>query len=222
MSAAPEFKYTDRDVREDSSLEPLAIAYLLNYGGEFEPLVEAKEYLAEYGELTTLLVRKTLNCMRHDVNVLSKLPRPERNTDNVVDINTSRRKNRKEVWKCEETKPHEYHWNRDAQQACQGVPFAINRVDFRIKVNVKRPFAIARQGRVVHGTNGYAYISAIPPRHQWGMSRLQDLNVKTVCINPSWLKNPFLLTESEVGRYVNQVGINGFDIKMCPRCMSAS
>lgn len=222
MSAAPEFKYTDRDVREDPTLEPLAIAYLLNYGGEFEPLVEAKEYLAEEGELTTLLVRKTLNCMRHDVNVLSRLPKPERTTDNVVDINTPRGKIRKQVWKCTDTQPHEYHWNHAAQRSCQGVPFAINRDELRLKVKVKRPFAIARQGRVVHSTNGYAWISAVPPRHKWGMAEFRDLNVKTTCINPSWLRNPFLLTKADVGRYVNQVGIDGFDIKMCPRCMPGS
>lgn len=74
-----DYRYTDRDVREDPRLAELAMAYLRTYGGEFEPLIEAKTYLRVVGpELPTAMVRKTLNCMRHDFNVADRMPVPRR------------------------------------------------------------------------------------------------------------------------------------------------
>ena len=72
-----DYRYTDRDVREDPRLTQLAMAYLANYGGDFEPLVRAKLYLRQHEELTTVLVRTTLNCMRFDVHVAHELPVPQ-------------------------------------------------------------------------------------------------------------------------------------------------
>lgn len=75
---AHDYKYTDRDVREDSRLTELAEAYLRTYGGEFEPLIEAKHYLRVVGPMPTAMVRRTLNCMRQDTQVAGQMPVPQR------------------------------------------------------------------------------------------------------------------------------------------------
>lgn len=92
MDAAPayDYKYTDRDVREDPRLGDLAKAYLLTYGGEFEPLREAQSALLEFGNLTTPMIRKVLNCMRHDHHVASAMPRPARPSFGIEDIKAFR------------------------------------------------------------------------------------------------------------------------------------
>lgn len=230
MSNAPELKYTDRDVRDDPELMPLAIAYVLNYTGEFDPLVEAKEYLDEEGELTTALARKVLNCMRHDANVLSKLPRPQRRTDNVVAFARSPRKKRedKSYDHCGDQASHEYHWDSDKRMSCPGTPFAINREGVRLKVTVKAPFGVARQGRVIHSMQGYGYCDYTPPRHRWGLPdhwymdrQLGRFHAKTVCKNPSWLIDPILLEEDQLPKYLG-VTVFDFEIRMCPRCTPGS
>lgn len=73
---AHDYRYTDRDVREDPRLTDLAIAYLQQYGGDFDPLVRAKRVMNQGGEMTTVIIRTVLNCMRHDVNVADKMPVP--------------------------------------------------------------------------------------------------------------------------------------------------
>lgn len=76
VQTAHDYRYTDRDVREDDRLRELAIAYLQQYGGDFDPLVRAKRAMLAGAELTTTIIRTVLNCMRHDVNVADKMPIP--------------------------------------------------------------------------------------------------------------------------------------------------
>jgi hypothetical protein len=76
MSGAPEHKYTDADVRGEPDLVELAKEYLENYFGDFDPLVEAQEYHLRGLEMPTAVVRKVLNCMRHDTEWAHVLPRP--------------------------------------------------------------------------------------------------------------------------------------------------
>ena len=56
MNAAPDIKYTDRDVRENSDLVGAAYAYVENYQGEFQYLIDCKMRVASGETLTTGLV----------------------------------------------------------------------------------------------------------------------------------------------------------------------
>lgn len=78
MPLKHDYRYTDRHVREDPRLTELACAYLKTYGGEFEPLLEAKTYLRVVGEPPTGMIRTVLNCMRHDFSVAGRMPLPQR------------------------------------------------------------------------------------------------------------------------------------------------
>jgi hypothetical protein len=48
--SAPEYRYTDRDVRENPLLRGAAEEYTIVYGGEFEPMIAAKFELRNVGE----------------------------------------------------------------------------------------------------------------------------------------------------------------------------
>lgn len=75
--SAPELRYTDRDVREDASLLPLAEDYLRGYTGDFAFLVDLRQALVSHGRpLTVANVRGVLNCMRNDPRVCLALPSP--------------------------------------------------------------------------------------------------------------------------------------------------
>lgn len=73
---AHDYKYTDRDVREDPDLVKLVSEYLHQYGGDFEFLTSAKRALAAYGALPTGIVRGVLNCMRTDPKWNVPMPTP--------------------------------------------------------------------------------------------------------------------------------------------------
>lgn len=85
-TVAYDYKYTDRDVREDPRLAELACAYLKTYGGDFEPLLEAKTYLRVVGEPPAAMIRRTLNCMRHDHSVAGQMPTPQRPSFAIEDV----------------------------------------------------------------------------------------------------------------------------------------
>lgn len=69
-------KYTDQDVRRNhAALRSLAVRYLDNYVGEFEPLRGALCQLNETSDLTVPTIRLVLNCMRVDSTVRD-LPSP--------------------------------------------------------------------------------------------------------------------------------------------------
>lgn len=60
--------YTDTEIRADyDDLEMIARDYLESYAGEFAPLVLAQQALPS---LSLPTIRMTLNCMRHDLNVI--------------------------------------------------------------------------------------------------------------------------------------------------------
>lgn len=237
MSAAPEMKYTDRDVREDPDLTQLAIAYIANYTGEFDPLVEAKELFEEYGELTTPMIRKVLNCMRHDAQVVMQLPRPKYGS-NVVAFQPpkrrvgSRPKNDKQS--CQNTDSHDKHWWGEwGEHECQGMPWAINRFTVYLPVKVKVKYAMSRTGKLIHTVDpAYEHTMAWnPPRHSWGFrtqvksyySTDAELTVKTLCRFPSYLRRPVLikeeLLEQILSHPINLVEFPGIrEMQMCPHC----
>jgi hypothetical protein len=61
------YRFTDRMVREDANLLRVATKFIEEYGGDFDFLVNAKDYLNEYGILNAPVARGILNCMRGDV-----------------------------------------------------------------------------------------------------------------------------------------------------------
>ena len=79
-------RFTDRDVRENSNLYPIAAEYLRNYGGDFDFLVRAKRSLEAIGSLPLATVRGVLNCMRGDPSAAMVLPQPQPPKLKVVEI----------------------------------------------------------------------------------------------------------------------------------------
>lgn len=231
-----ERKYTDRDVRENPSLRELAENYLCDYGGDFEPLVDAQFALMNlpFGEqLPTNTVRVVLNCMRHDNNVASSLPEPVRPKLELV---TMPRRNRKyKFWlDCDNTESHEPHsWGEDTDRhRCSGVPFEINReYTIVLDAKVKLPYVRAGQSQLIHMTTGEAWSYwqiADPIRvfddlraatHKYGPRFPSDLHVKTVCKYPSIIKNGTLLDGDEVSELLKK---NIFNIHLCPHCVKAT
>jgi hypothetical protein len=74
--SAYDYKYTDRDVRENAALRSIAIDYLTGYGGDFDFLLQARQYLLVQGTLPTGMARGVLNCMRIDPKWAGTLPAP--------------------------------------------------------------------------------------------------------------------------------------------------
>ncbi len=74
--SAYDYKYTDRDIRENLNLMKVAHDYLLQYGGDFDYLVRARQYLVIQGSLPTSIARGVLNCMRSDPYWVGRIPAP--------------------------------------------------------------------------------------------------------------------------------------------------
>ena len=222
-----DYKYTDRDVREDPHLAELAVAYVLQYGGDFEPLVEAKMVLQDGGQLTTSNIRRVLNCMRHDYDVAQNMPPPKRNTAKVVQLATRRKRRGIDfedegdaIDQCSNVEPHYTHrWPGKKNKApyyarCNGVPFPINRSG-RVftRAKIKAPFITSRTGYMVHKTTGQAKMFWSVPRHEWGWNHT-ELYVKSACKNPSWIVNGILYNTEPVHLYEDDT----FGKKPCPYC----
>ncbi len=81
MSAyAMDRRYFDADVRANPDLLELAIDYVWDYPGDFEPLVTARELVRLTDSLPVPTARMVLNCMRGDPHVAASLPPPPRLT----------------------------------------------------------------------------------------------------------------------------------------------
>lgn len=68
-----DYRYTDRDVRENPELMEAALQFVSGYGGDFEFLVAARQSAAEAGSLPVPFARGVLNCMRTDISGISLL-----------------------------------------------------------------------------------------------------------------------------------------------------
>jgi hypothetical protein len=232
--AAPELKYTDRDVRSDPSLMELAVAYVLNYNGEFEPLVEAKDLFEEDGELTVPIARKVLNCMRHDATVAMNLPKPNYG-QNVLQFPQppprSRRKVTHDKKQCDVQKSHGYHiWGEDLEHQCDGVPWPINRGSVQLPAKIKVRYAASRTGTLIHDVDPLGTHRTVwqGPRHSYGYRTDEfsyydsdaDLIVKLLCRFPSYLQKPILIREADVDQYMTMINVIQGEkaMKMCPHC----
>lgn len=189
--SAPEYKYTDRDVREDLRLEDVAYEYLETYGGEFEPLVMARATLEKYGRLSTSQIRVVLNCMRHDWNVAAELPIPERvGLAEVIEM--PKRKPKKGSYYehrptheeqevlCDVTvfhRPHTYEgfYERNGEKIpypYMSCPGRTNGRPYSIEVPLlpKVPYVKARNGKMIHLVSDSAAHTFIwhPNLYGWG------------------------------------------------------
>lgn len=203
---APELRYTDRNVREDSDLRDLAEAYVKVYGGEFEPLVAAKNELMSTGRLETRTARIVLNCMRYDVNVSASLPAPQ--PPSLVLPKKRSRMVDPEPQQCLNTESHSAHWWRPGGEKlhelhpktdsvfCEGVPWAINRTSYNLPAKVKKPFVHGRGATsLIHRTSGEGWLHWVVNTHGEGFIGQPYLMVKTQCRDTTRvLKNPILLS----------------------------
>lgn len=233
MSAAPETKYTDRDVRifaeESSEIIEMVYEYIERYTGEFEYLIDMKMRLAQGYDLTTPMLRGVLNCMRHDPRVTG-LPTPLPPEEGVVvELRAPRRSKRRarfdrdDPHPCSRTESHDAHvwWEGDNSIWCEGVPWAINRHrDPHYPAKIKVPFVVAKGGGLVHSVaeNGH-YYRWRQQTHEWGFWRVYtdydepELIVNLVCRFPSVLKNPNLITIEQAEQIIQACGI-----RWCPHC----
>lgn len=228
MSNAPETKYTDRDVRESGDLVDRAIAYVENYTGDFQYLIDMKMRLAQEDDLTTPMIRGILNCMRHDPrirNMPSPLPPDEATVTPIRSVRrqTGKRKRYGGTKPCnDQGVEHGYHnWTDEdewCEYACTGWHL-INRVKpddhgyltthLFMDATVKRPFAAARGGMLVHLVQSASCRWYIEP-HAWGFAHDPELVVKTACRYPSFLDRPVLMDEEQAAAQIER--------KYCPHC----
>lgn len=216
-----ERKYTDRDVREDSTLKLLAEEYIQNYGGDFEPLVNAVAIYRDTGDLPVSIVRVVLNCMRYDRNVAPHLPNPKKyEMGAVVEIERHRKKRKNYYQDCDNFESHYGHsWQGEENDTywCSGVPFLINRETFSTCATVKFPLAKARHGKLVHHITGEAWIYWLPPSHTYGPARAIELQVKSLCKYPSVIVRPQLLSAEKA---TSLISLNPADLALCPYCQA--
>lgn len=228
---AYDYKYSDRDVRETPELAKLALNYIHEYGGSFEPLIKIKHFLAysEDDELTTAQIRVILNCMRHDVTIAHQMPRPRfpfavprTRFDGgavVIPMQRNRRREMGEV-ACDNEKPHDHHLHSSGDAFCRGVAWPITRFAL-VPSNgvVKRKFAAGRTGLLVHKLTGQATFYWQPYRHNWGFHDYPvKVKVKTCCKNPSWLTDAGLFVEEPTHLYTG----DEFGKERCSRCFSVN
>lgn len=120
---------------------------------------------------------------------------------------------------CSNTESHHGHYDNKYRFYCRGVAFPIDRVSYAIPAYVKRPFAMARQGRLVHGVESTARFSWGPHHHEWGFYRQPELVVKLKCIYPSVIIRPLLLDDDQAKDIVSaRINIAGLGVRLCPHC----
>ena len=221
---APEHKYTDRDVREDASLTELAIEYLKNYGGDFEPILNAQSALNLHGEINTVLTRVVLNCMRYDTNVSAMLPVPEHAYVQPVVRrlkSVSSYANPKDA-KCNNAEPHcahSFEGKKNLYIHCIGVPWEINRPRlWGGKTTFKSPFIMSRTGKKVHRVVPVHEKNLVmwhnKDIHSPGPATCFDWQVKLLCRYPSVVRKGQFLSEYEANCVINSFS----DIEMCQAC----
>lgn len=201
-----EWKYTDRDVREDGRLTELAITYLRTTGSTFEPIVRAQRVLAEEGALSVTAIRTVLNCMRQDFYLKIEMPIPERPLYVVPDDRPRVKIDMPKKAKCERTDVHPSHaidpsrWG--ANNICYGIkndrPFRLD-----VPVKIKVGYIKGRQGMQMHAPHPNKNHHVERYCNQYGDGfvtyggLLERFVVHTVCRTPGRLTNPMLLTFEE-------------------------
>jgi hypothetical protein len=223
-----EYAYSDRDVRDNPELRPLVVAYVTQYTGDFDPLVEAKRAVEGGHELTVPQVRRVLNCMRHDFDVADQLPAPRirQTRATVLDFGAAqKRKKSKDTntlidKECDDTRSHDKHyWGENYNFRCKGIPWKINRKEVTTKATVHARYVKSRTGNLVHLVADYPGAGHLfqwnGPRHEYGFKWIR-LHVKLVCKYPSWIQDGTLYLEEPVHLY----GDPGVPISRCRHCFA--
>lgn len=210
MNAAPNLRYTDRDVRENPEFIPLVHNYLKSYEGEFQYLVDCKMALMHHGALPTALMRGVLNCMRNDARIVGQLPTPLpiQLEAEVIPMKRKAKWTKLKYLDCDITEPHPAHPREQVsadvvRNYCHGI-YEINRISFYrlpAKVNDKYTAVVGKTGLLVHKLTGEAEVGWMPYAHQWGFlegygmnGSFVDVFYKTHCKGASIIKNGVLLT----------------------------
>lgn len=164
-------KYTDTDVRLHPELRQQAVAYAVEYGGDFDYMLQAQATALATGDLRPGVVRGVLNCMRTDPAVASNLAyQPADDEDEtatgatVTPLRRTRRHSRI-------TKEH-----RDRPTV------------LRMRTRVKMSYGMARNGTVLHVPKPAAIITWRNARmgdwHDWiwlPAPEIQRLSVVWLC-----------------------------------------
>lgn len=191
-----EYKYTDRDVREDARLKPLAIRYVRGYGGSFEPLLKAKKMLAAKDALTVAMTRTVLNCMRNDWAAALELPtptrtgQPEEEEEEMADVIPMKPE-------CDITTPHRPHiLDAPGKPWCDGFDLG-RRPVVTMPVRIKRRLATGKTGHLIHIVDADSdknVVRWLTKKYEPGFNEA-NLVVKTLCKTPSVLYSAILPAE---------------------------
>lgn len=224
MSNAPLTKYTDRDVREDSSLVEMALAYLRTYEGEFQFLVDCKMRLATETPFTPGMVRGILNCMRVDPRA-PEMPEPLPPEEGRVVAMAGRRKKNQQPRLCDIEEfhgPHGGYHNgkRDPDyEYCRG-KYAINRSDFQVHALIKASYAMGRSGARIHRVKEGWFMWRVHP-HTEGYRGAPDLYVRTICTFPRMLERPILISSRNLTEAVGSRIMPSLKTRiLCERCFA--
>ncbi len=226
-AGAPDFRYTDRDVREDDSLTRIALNYIDTYTGCFEPILDARAYLMDHETLPTSKVRTVLNCMRQDYNVMDSLPIPERRPVlSVVKVKKSKKFNKDiTLIQCERTDPHDQHISfddEDERVLCNGILWEFTRpysIGTALRVHPEYQFVMARQGKLIHLVKGngdhrvtWTLDCSNNGQHRGGPREVYDVRVEVEC-NTRYIRNGILMTDIRADE-VFGVGLHRY----CQKC----
>lgn len=220
-----QYKFTDRDVRDYPALADLAREFVIEYTGDFSFLRDMK---LTVDMMTVGMVRGVLNCMRNDPRASIKLieimkqPRPDQPAANgdgdfsedetVVPFRRRRRSVKRTNDLCEETSSHYAHWSGgEFNNFCPGIPWPINRERTSLPAKVKRKYAIAKSGTLIHLVAKEGSMCSWYPADAHGYwYRHTELYVKLVCRYPSSLRDPVL---------VDELPEHHWNLKLCPYCI---
>lgn len=216
-----EWKYTNRDVREDPRLTELAVVYLQESANEFEPLVLARQELIETGALRVQTVRIILNCMRNDYKVGDQMPVPDRPTLSLVVPSKGKAVQKPE--ECGQSTPHVGHYfvtQHWGNVYCYGVTNG-RKHSFERSFTPKVGYAKARTGALIHRpADEGSWIMYWTNQYGPGFKRT-EVSLKLSCKYPSRIKNPLLMNLDQAmevaGTPVNNLKPDEL-ILFCQRC----
>lgn len=193
-----ERKFTDRDIRDGGPiLHQQAVAYLQNYTGEFDLLIDCKMRVSQGMELTVGMVRGVLNCMRNDPRV-KNLPKPK---DWSADHEAEVIQIRPLTDRCpDEGTEHNSHWypsKQGGQRHCNGW-HSINRSITYTRARFHAPYLRGRASNLIHRSTHVGEVVWFPRGyHKFGQAEPAKYWVGTMCPIQN-LNEPSLLDAADV------------------------
>lgn len=214
MSAAPQLKYTDRDVRENPEFYGMVVNYLTAYEGEFPFLIDCKMRLAQDYDLSTGMVRGVLNCMRVDPRV-GNMPEPMIFDADIIPMPErpySGRPFRPAKVDCDRTDYHSHSYNDwKTMNFCPGKYKTERSGPYRRPADMKPQFHFVKakspSTTLIHRATAVEF-EYWPVMKDYGWAKQSEMIVHTDCRYPYYLRNGLLLTIETVAQ-----------IKGARRCM---